>query len=159
LSFSTTFGYCLCKICKECGYGWESKINNRTNGNGCPECKASKGEKKISKILNNYNIYYERQKSFEGVLGLSNGLLLYDFYLAEYNLCIEYDGEFHYKPIKNYAKEPINLAKERLKKQQIHDKIKSDYCKNNNINLLRIPYWDFDNIELILEEELILIKR
>lgn len=35
---------------------------------------------------------------------------------------------------------------------KIHDTIKTQYCKNNNIRLIRIPYWDFDNIENILSQ-------
>lgn len=142
----------------------------------CPECQFSKGEEKISNYLINigfvkieeedykklddsfkikYN-YYIPQKKYKGLVGLKGGLLSYDFYLPniQHNLLLEYDGEFHYKPIKLYKNEPIKYAEERLKKQQIHDKLKDEYAKNNNINLLRIPYWDFDNIEEILDNYL-----
>ena len=37
---------------------------------------------------------------------------------------------------------------------KIKDNIKTQYCKDNNIKLIRIPYWDFDNIEEILKKEL-----
>ena len=37
---------------------------------------------------------------------------------------------------------------------QRNDNIKNQYCKDNNIKLVRIPYWEFDNIENILEKEL-----
>lgn len=30
------------------------------------------------------------------------------------------------------------------------DTIKNDYCKNNHINLLRIPYYEQNNIENII---------
>jgi len=137
----------------------------------CPECKCSKGEEVISnyfinkglikitdedyKILDNvfklqYK-YYIPQKKFDGLLGLGNGQLSYDFHIPYYNFLIEYDGEFHYIPIKKYKNEPIKFAEERLKKQQIHDQLKNKYCQNNNIKLLRIPYWEFDNIENILD--------
>ena len=43
----------------------------------------------------------------------------------------------------------------KLKKQQEHDKIKDNYCKDKNINLLRIPYWEFNNIENILKDTLL----
>lgn len=66
----------------------------------------------------------------------------FDFYLPEYNCCIEYDGEFHYK---------ITTLNNDLKSQKLHDKIKSDYCKLNNIKLVRIPYWEKDYIQEILK--------
>ena len=69
----------------------------------------------------------------------------FDFYLPQYNICIEYDGEFHYKMIMEYD-EFIN--------QKIRDTIKTVYCKENNIKLIRIPYWEFNNIENILIKEL-----
>ena len=141
----------------------------------CPECKYSKGEEKISNYLINdnftkiiqedYNVldiifknkykYYIPQKKFDGLIGLGNGLLSYDFYLPNYNFLIEYDGEYHYKAILKYKNEPIKYAEERLKQQQEHDRLKNEYAKNNNIKLLRIPYWEIDNIEKILDNFLV----
>ena len=46
------------------------------------------------------------------------------------------------------GKEQFDLTKRR-------DEIKNKYCQENNIKLLRIPYWEFDNIENILERELL----
>ena len=56
-------------------------------------------------------------------------------------MCIEYDGEQHFKPIEYFGGEA------HFKIQQKHDKIKDDFCKENGISLLRIPYYKFDNIE------------
>jgi len=61
-------------------------------------------------------------------------------------LAIEYDGEYHYKKIKN--------REEQLMKTQERDKIKNQYCKDNDIKLIRIPYWDIDKIDNILEVQL-----
>jgi len=156
--------------CKECGHKWKAKINNRNNGRCCPECSKSKGEKEISKIFinNNWikisqedfdklinedkynNNYFISQMKYNGLIGVGGGLLSYDFHIPKLNLLIEYDGEYHYKPIKNYKNEPIKYAKERYKKQCIHDILKNKYAMNNDIDLLRIPYWEFNNIEEIL---------
>ena len=46
-------------------------------------------------------------------------------------------------------------GKKRLEEYKRHDKIKNKFCMQNNIVILRIPYWDFDNIENILKENLI----
>ena len=73
----------------------------------------------------------------------------YDFYLPEYNLFIEYDGEQHYIPPK-YCGDNIEANQKILEKTQQHDKIKNQYCEENNIELLRIPYWEQKNIDTII---------
>ena len=65
-------------------------------------------------------------------------------------MCIEYNGQQHYMPIDYFGGE------KHYESQIKHDKIKANYCSNNNINLLIIPYCDVDNIEDILNKELIL---
>jgi very-short-patch-repair endonuclease len=64
---------------------------------------------------------------------------LFDFFIEKYNLCIEFDGEQHFKAIKYFG------GVKNLKLQQKRDSIKNIYCKNNNINLLRIRF--DENIE------------
>jgi hypothetical protein len=135
--------------CKECGREWPSVISSRNKGNGCPQCSESKGEIKIRERLQLNNIYYISQKEFEGLIGLGNGLLSYDFYLPKYNLLIEYQGEQHEKYIPGFHK-----SIEDFEKQQEHDKRKREYAKEHKIKLLEIWYYDFDNIEEILNREL-----
>ena len=65
--------------------------------------------------------------------------------MPELNLCIEYDGRQHFEPVEFFG------GKEQFKIQKINDKLKDTYCRNNNIDLLRIPYWEFDNIDEILD--------
>ena len=157
--------------CKDCGYEWPASIKNRNSGRDCPECNKSKGEKKIDEILINkswikisqeefdklidkdkYNKnYYIPQMKFKRLIGTGGGLLSYDFYIPKLNLLIEYDGEFHFRLIKLYKNEPIKNAEERYKKQCVHDILKNKYAMDNNIQLIRIPYWDFDNIEKYLD--------
>ena len=112
-------------------------------GDRCPYCNESKGEKEIREKLNKYNINFKPQHRFDNCKWYKT--LPFDFYLPQYNICIEYDGEFHYKMIMGYD-EFIN--------QKIRDTIKTVYCKENNIKLIRIPYWEFNNIENILIKEL-----
>jgi len=143
---------------------WRTFIKNRNSRkDGCPECSKSKGEKRIRKFFINNNFveitqenytnlnkdnniaYFIPQKEFEGLVGLGNGLLSYDFYLPKFNLLIEYQGEFH----DGKAKHQTN---EGLKYQQEHDKRKKEYAISKGYNFLEIWYWDFDNIESILNE-------
>jgi len=133
-------------ICKECGYEWTTTIDNRNGGShcGCPDCSKSKGEIKINEYMKCNNISYTPQKEFDGLLGLGNGNLSYDFYLPQYNILIEYQGEYHDRVIK-YKNETIEFAEYRFKKQREHDKYKKEYAISKHINLLEIWYWDFDN--------------
>lgn len=77
----------------------------------------------------------------------------YDFYLPDYNTFIEYDGEQHYMPV-NFGKWSLEESCKHFEAIQEHDKIKNEYCKEHNINLLRIPYWEKQNIENIIYNHL-----
>ena len=79
--------------------------------------------------------------------------LPFDFYIPDLNICIEYDGEQHFEPV-DFGGKGKEYAEKRFKAQQKRDNIKTEYCKNNNIKLIRIPYWEFDNVENILKQEL-----
>jgi hypothetical protein len=63
-------------------------------------------------------------------------------------MLIEFDGRQHYEPIEFFGGEEKYISRKK------NDQIKTNYCLKNNISLLRIPYWDYDNIETILEEKL-----
>jgi hypothetical protein len=141
--------------CKECGNEWKSNILNRNSGTGCPKCNESKGEKQLDYLLTKYNIPHDSQYTFDDLRGIGNGLLKFDvpvFWGEEKNqlrLLIEYDGIFHYE--KQYDDDGFETL-------QIHDKLKDEYCKKHKIKLIRIPYWNFDNIEDILTKELNLLS-
>ena len=129
--------------CKICEYDWWPVGTSLTSGFGCPICNMSHGERKIRDYLCNGNYKYIPQKTFSGLVGVGNGELSYDFYLPNYNLLIEYQGEFHDGTAK------IQTAIELLKQQE-HDKRKKEYAQKHNICLLEIWYNDYDNIEQIL---------
>ena len=141
--------------CIKCGHEWEAKILNRyAQNSGCPKCNESHGEKKLSEIFNFYHIINEPYYSFPDCK--YKNILKFDFYLPSYNTCVEYQGIQHYKPV-DFAGKGEEWAKENFKTIQIRDQIKRDYCKMNNIKLLEIPYWEFDNIEEIIKKELVLL--
>jgi hypothetical protein len=120
--------------CQICGHEWKVKPGNILAGKGCPKCNESHGEKNISNYLNMNNITYIPQYTFDDCKDKRK--LPFDFYLPELNICIEYDGEQHFKVVDHFG------GKEGLKIRQLHDQMKTDYCKNNNISLLRIKYDD-----------------
>ena len=131
-------------ICKECNHEWMSSISHRSNNRGCPECNKSKGEKRTKEWLDNGKVYYQQQKEYLGLVGLKNKNLSYDFYLPDYNLLIEYQGEYHDGTANNQTEKEFKIQKE-------HDKRKKEHAQNNKIKLLEIWYYDFDNIEDILD--------
>lgn len=127
-------------ICNKHGSFWISP-NKLLQGRGCPCCKNSKGENTVRLWLLDNNIEFERQKSFEDLRYKQP--LFYDFYLPKYNLCIEYDGEQHFKPV-NFRKayKDTKLLLQKLEENKIRDELKNEYCKSHDINLLRISYKD-----------------
>ena len=66
---------------------------------------------------------------------------------------IEYDGIQHFQPINFWGNE-YSYTQLRFETLQRYDKRKNDYCKNNGIKLIRIPYTEFENIEDILEKQI-----
>ena len=139
----------LCRS-KACNHEWFASPTHLLKGQACPYCKQSVGERNIRHFLEKHNIIYTPQYKYDGLLGINDGLLSFDFYLHDMNILIEYQGEQHYKPIDVFG------GDEYFEIQQEHDKRKSDYAKTHNINLLEIPYWELDNIEQILESRLLL---
>lgn len=138
--------------CIKCGYIWDvpyhSMIVNHTQ---CPNCSSrtiSKGEQRLIDILKDNNYNYSTQYKIDECrykypLPFDNALLDENNNL----LCLfEYQGEQHYKPIKYFG------GKNKFEETQLRDKIKQEYCKNNNIPLLIIPYWDYDNMEEIVKD-------
>lgn len=120
----------------------------------CIHCYSSKSynEITINDFLIQYNYNFIRQKRFKDCR--DKACLPFDFYLEDFNIAIEYDGEQHYKPIKRKGMSDEDAIKEFYNIQR-RDKIKTDYCLNNNINLIRIPYWEKDNILYYLWDELV----
>lgn len=146
-------------ICSFCKSRFQSPIHTRATSGmlGCSKCKQPKGESKIENffIVNNNRISkyvsqfvfsdckYKRPLEYDFAIWLKNG----NFFLCEYQ------GHQHYEPVDfgNYGKE---WAEKKFNENKTRDQIKRDYCKQNNIHLLEIPYWEFNNIEKILEETL-----
>lgn len=109
---------------------------------GCPNCYQFKsvGEQKIKEYLEVKNISYIPQKTFSP---LNKSKYRFDFYLPDYNIAIEYQGEQHYRD-NGYFKEKLEIIQKR-------DEVKRQYCKNNNIFLKEIKYTELKQINHILD--------
>ena len=133
------------KWCCECSCGNHvdveaaSLLSGHTLSCGCLK---SKGEALIQKIFEENNIDYIKEKAFSDCrFKDTNGLARFDFYLPQYNIIIEYDGEQHFHTCGYLDYE----------KQHNHDLIKNKYCFKNNIPLIRIPYdvdYTIDDLKL-----------
>lgn len=139
--------HCICECKTERDVpGYELK---RGHSKSCG-CLKSSGEHLIAENLTELKIIYEKQKTFKDCLNPEHTSYLYfDFYLPDYNCCIEYDGEQHFYPVEFYGGE------EKFKRQQLLDSIKNQYCIDNNIKLIRIPYTDYNKINSVYIIDLI----
>lgn len=127
--------------CNKCKNEWQTSGVNILSGHRCPKCAKSNYEKTVENILQNNLIQYIPQYKFNNCKDKSH--LPFDFYLTEYDVLIEVDGEGHFKPI-NFRGISDEDALESYLITKKHDKIKTDYCMAHNIKLIRIPYYMFN---------------
>jgi very-short-patch-repair endonuclease len=112
-------------------------------GSGCQKCNTSKGEIIIDNWLIEHKFKFEKQKRFSNCKYKKP--LPFDFYISQFNLCIEFDGEQHFSN---------KISQKRYLETVRNDKIKNDYCNKNNINLIRISYKEKNRINEILTNKL-----
>lgn len=132
--------------CKKCKQYFIQNPAHHLSGCGCPRCNSSKGENRIALYLHTNKVTYIKEKRFKECK--DKNPLPFDFYLPDYNICIEFQGKQHYEPVNFFIKHQKDSFELRL----LHDKIKRDYCKEHNIKLVEIKY--DENIEKRLEMEL-----
>ena len=135
----------------ECGNIVDRTQTTILKDNSSCGCQHSIGETKIANILQQNNIKFEREYSFLNCINpRTNKKLRFDFYLPDYNTCIEFDGRQHFQSKGSFAE------LESLENIQYRDKIKTDYCISHNILLIRIPFGQIDKIDI--EDILNIIK-
>lgn len=138
--------------CNTCNLTFTQKpADHINNEQGCPKCKMSKGELKVAKFLNDNQIIYEQEKRFKDCR--NKYPLPFDFYITDKNTCIEFDGAHHFVP-HSYNSNATDFDKnQKLAITQQNDQIKTNYCINNNITLIRL------NASSIIEDELKLLTN
>lgn len=139
-----------------CNEVFSTDFNSFKNNNqmSCRKCSNtfSKGEQLIENYLIDNNFTYEKQFKFNDLLAPNKKhFLKFDFAVKEnINIVlIEFDGKQHYQPVDFFGGEKAFLDLKR------NDSSKNLYCEDNNIPLIRIPYYEIDNIPRILEEKLL----
>lgn len=130
----------------KCNHEWMAYPCNLLRGGGCPRCK--KPSSREVQVFNTLSEFYniEPQKTFDGLVGINNGNLSYDFYINHEGrkILIEVQGRQHRMPV------PVFGGEEKFKIQQEHDRRKRDYAEKNGYELIEI--WDYDDCLEVLKE-------
>ena len=136
---------CYCIKCKTHGHEFSSRILLKENPPlSCGCMRLSKGASKIQDILEQANIPFKQEVTFETCrFKDTNRQARFDFYVDN-KFLIEYDGEQHFIETKKF-----NNNKDNLLKRQWHDDYKTQWCQENNIPLIRIRYDEIDAINTI----------
>ena len=135
--------------CEDCKKTFMRSPHDFLRTSTCPNCTTNSALEYWVKIFLEDNcIDYQLHKSYDDLLGVNGGKLSYDFYLKDYNLLIECQGEQHELPNDFFGGE------DRFKIQVEHDKRKREYAERNNIVLLEIWYYDIKNINEILSSKI-----
>lgn len=133
---------CQCDCGNKVLVGTNNLMRKRGGVRSCG-CLLSKGEAVIGNLLEQLKLSYTKQQNFDNCINpKTKKKLKFDFYIHKLNLCLEYDGQqhFYYKDNKGWNN------KENFETRQYLDSIKNQYCKEYNIKLIRIPYWDYDRL-------------
>lgn len=138
--------YCKCAAC---GQEKEFRVDELLNCTAACDCYRghSAGEHLIKYFLEQKQIPYKAEFTFEDLVGLNGGLLRYDFAVFDNGKVkglIEFDGQQHYQKAGTYYNEDGTV--------QAHDNIKNEYAQKHNIPLLRIPYWDIDKVDALVAD-------
>lgn len=119
----------------------------RKGANPCDCWKnISKGVLKIKSILEENNIIYKQEYSYNDCLSPKGNKMKFDFFLPDFNCLVEYDGEQHFLPM-SFGSTEIT-GEEKLKLNHEYDNIKNNYCLQNNITLIRIPYTHYKELQI-----------
>jgi hypothetical protein len=136
-------------ICPDHGIFEQTPANHLSGKRGCPSCKSeSRGEKAINDVLDRLNVTFQREYTFDECRSINNYRLPFDFcvFLSKDLCLIEYDGKQHFEPFVLFG------GQESFETLRQNDAIKDRFARENNIPLLRIPYYDFSNIEQIVTD-------
>lgn len=135
--------------CKKHG-DFEQAAYAHIRGQGCPKCKESNGERIIRVFMEKNDIKYVYQKKFDKCKNES--YLFFDFFLPNFNLLIEYDGEQHFGVTRGGTFGGEIGFERRIE----NDRIKTDFALTEGIELLRINYKQMKQINKILTAKLLI---
>lgn len=129
--------------CKKCDNQWYTNPSDLLNGHGCPCCNVSRGEKAIYMYAKNHNLQYTPQYAPKGCKYKVQ--LRFDVFFPQYNIIVEYDGRQHFESIERWG------GDDAFAYTKARDEVKNQYCLDHGITMVRIPYWEYKNINKILD--------
>lgn len=141
------------KVRHRCGHEYfvtPKVLNTKDSYSACPACSSStnsSGSQKIEHYFISHNIEYSKEYSFPDLRDKTS--LRFDFAVMNNGhlvFLVEFDGPQHFKPVSIFGGEDY------LSTLQLHDNMKDEYCRANNIALKRISYEQEDLIEQILSD-------
>lgn len=131
------------------GHDYEVTPANFLTGYRCPICSMSSGEKYVYDFLKSKNIKFDTQYVFDDLRSKKDVCLRFDFAIlsddGNVECLIEIDGKQHYQFIGYFYNDM-----EEFETRKYNDNLKNEYCKKNNIPLIRIPYENINDIKNIL---------
>jgi len=137
-------------ICKECHEPFLQRPYNHTQGYGCPLHKSSKGELAILEFFKRRGLKDEKDFFREH----KTKTCRIDFVLPKEKLLIEYNGRQHYIPV-SFGSKQKDAPQKKLEINIKNDYKRIRFCtEKEGYYLLIIPYWDFKNINQILNDYL-----
>ena len=134
-------------ICKcDCGNEIITTVSHLNSGNttSCGCTHKSEGEELISQILTKESINFIKEYQTQELKSQKGNLLRFDFYLPDYDIFIEFDGDQHYRINRYFSLENCE-----------RDFLKNEFCLLNNFNLYRIPYSEKQNLKLYNFQDLV----
>lgn len=147
----------LCFRCA-CGEVFETswEIVSYYNKTRCDTCtrKRSFGEQAIKNWLEERGIKHTTQKTFEGC-GSTRRKFPFDFYLPDYDTCIEFDGQQHFKPVDFAGCRDEDRLWRVFNETRSHDLAKDLFCEAAGLHLIRIRFDEINRVDEILSDKLI----
>lgn len=129
------------KVCDYCGEEFRIKNSQSNNVIHCENCRGkslgcitSKKSRLLGKYLNkHFNVSKEKSFSWFYDKRKPRGRFRLDYFLDDYNVGIEYDGEQHFKPCFTNKWESVDRVQER-------DRLKEKLCRSHEIKVIRFKY-------------------
>lgn len=136
--------------CPTHGTFLQTPDSHMNTGLGCSKCNTSRGESLVRWWLTKHVVEFNEQYEFKGCKHKKP--LKFDFFLPTFNLAIECNGRQHYEHVPIFHD---RNAWNTLEQQQLRDNIKKEWTRSNNIELLVIPYYEYDQLWDILSHRLL----
>ncbi len=140
-------------ICKKHG-PYRQKPVKHLEGSGCPACNSSQGERQVARWLVEHEVDYLLQWREHDCIAVEKGAV-FDFWIPEYDVIVEFDGPQHFKPQKKIGKfhQTPKQAEAAFKKVQLSDRNKDDWAAKNNCIMIRIRY--DEDVTTVLDQQLL----